>query len=194
MSAPCRAFPLPKRKQSQKRKKGTRKAFGSFYSVDRIAEKSGCSVDRMKYKALTGTVTIADKRVLLMKPQTYMNNSGEAVQEAMSFYKVPMEKVLVIFDDISLDVGKMRIRRKGSDGGHNGLKNIIYLSGSDAFPRIKVGVGAKPNPNYDLAAWVLSKFTADEQKALADVFPKVADSIELIVGGKIDQAMNRHNS
>ena len=165
-----------------------------FLAIDRIAEKSGRSVDRMKYKALTGTVTIADKRVLLMKPQTYMNNSGEAVQEAMSFYKVPMEKVLVIFDDISLDVGKMRIRRKGSDGGHNGIKSIIQLCGSDTFPRVKVGVGKKPHPAYDLADWVLSRFTDQERTDLSPVFDNSWETAQLFLKGQLDKAMNQFNS
>ena len=165
-----------------------------FLAVDRIAEKAGCSVDRMKYKALTGTATIADKRVLLMKPQTYMNNSGEAVQEAMSFYKVPMEHVLVIFDDISLDVGKMRIRRKGSDGGHNGIKSIIQLCGSDNFPRVKVGVGKKPHPAYDLADWVLSRFTDQERNDLSPVFDNSWESAQLFLKGQLDKAMNQYNS
>ncbi len=165
-----------------------------FLAVDRIAEKVGVSVDRLKYKALTGTATIEGKRVLLMKPQTYMNNSGEAVQEAMSFYKIPMEKVLVIYDDISLDVGKMRIRRKGSDGGHNGIKSIIQLCGSDTFPRVKVGVGKKPHPAYDLADWVLSRFTEQERKDLSPVFDNCVDSAKLILGGQLDKAMNQFNS
>ena len=164
-----------------------------FLAIDRIAEKSGCSVDRMKYKALTGTVTIADKRVLLMKPQTYMNNSGEAVQEAMSFYKVPMEKVLVIFDDISLDVGKMRIRRKGSDGGHNGLKSICNYIG-DNYPRVKMGVGAKPHPDYDLAAWVLGKFSPNGQKEFLSAAEKACKALALMVKGDTDGAMNKFNS
>ncbi len=165
-----------------------------FLAVDRIAEKVGVSVDRLKYKALTGTATIEGKRVLLMKPQTYMNNSGEAVQEAMSFYKIPMEKVLVIYDDISLDVGKMRIRRKGSDGGHNGIKSIIQLCGSDTFPRVKVGVGKKPHPAYDLADWVLSRFTEQERKDLSPVFDNCVDSAKLILSGQLDKAMNQFNS
>lgn len=165
-----------------------------FLSLDYFAEKNGFRIDRLKFKSLCGDCMVAGKRVLFLKPSTFMNLSGQAVTEAAAFYKVPMERVIVVADDISLEPGRMRIRRKGSDGGHNGLKNIIYLSGSDAFPRIKVGVGAKPNPNYDLAAWVLSRFTDSEQKALAEVFPKVAASIELIVGGKIDQAMNQFNS
>ncbi len=165
-----------------------------FLAVDRIAEKVGVSVDRLKYKALTGTATIEGKRVLLMKPQTYMNNSGEAVQEAMNFYKIPMEKVLVIYDDISLDVGKMRIRRKGSDGGHNGIKSIIQLCGGDTFPRVKVGVGKKPHPAYDLADWVLSRFTDQERTDLSPVFDNCVDSAKLILGGQLDKAMNQFNS
>ena len=119
-----------------------------------------------------------------------MNNSGQAVVEAMRFYKVPPEKVIVIFDDISLDVGRMRIRQKGSDGGQKGMRSIIYLSGSEDFPRIKIGIGAKPNPDWDLADWVLSKFSSDEQKKLRQMFENAADAVGLIVDGKIDRAMN----
>ena len=165
-----------------------------FLSVDYFAQKNGFRIDKLKFKSLCGDCMVGGKRVLFLKPSTFMNLSGQAVTEAAAFYKVPMERVLVVMDDISLEPGKMRIRRKGSDGGHNGIKNIIYLSGSDQFPRIKVGVGAKPNPNYDLAAWVLSRFTSQEQQALEEVFPRVAQSIELIVAGKIDQAMNQFNS
>ncbi|MGN0664348.1 MAG: aminoacyl-tRNA hydrolase [Negativibacillus sp.] len=165
-----------------------------FLAIDRIGEKSGIAVDRMKYKALSGVGQIGGKRVLLMKPQTYMNNSGEAVQEAMSFYKIPAEKVLVIFDDVSLDVGKMRIRRKGSDGGHNGIKSIIQLCGSENFPRIKIGVGKKPHPGYDLADWVLSRFTEDERKALSPVFDQSWESVKLFLDGQLDKAMNQFNS
>ncbi len=165
-----------------------------FLAVDRIAEKSAVSVDRLKYKALTCTATIEGKRVLLMKPQTYMNNSGEAVQEAMSFYKIPMEKVLVIYDDVSLDVGKMRIRRKGSDGGHNGIKSIIQLCGGDTFPRFKVGVGKKPHPAYDLADWVLSRFTEQERTDLSPVFDNCVEAAKLFLNGQIDKAMNQFNS
>lgn len=164
-----------------------------FMSVDYFARQHGFQIDKLKFKSLCGDCMIEGKRVLFLKPSTFMNLSGQAVSEAASFYKVPVERVIVVMDDISLEPGKMRIRRKGSDGGHNGLKNIIYLFGSDNFPRIKLGVGAKPNPNYDLAAWVLSRFTPEEQKALAEVFPKVERSIELIVSEKIDQAMNQFN-
>ena len=123
-----------------------------------------------------------------------MNLSGQSVREAMQFYKLPPEKVLVIFDDINLEPGKLRIRRKGSDGGHNGMKNIIYLSGSDQFPRIKLGVGKKPHPDYNLADWVLSRFTEKEQKDLATALENAAAAAELIAKGDMDKAMNLYNS
>lgn len=165
-----------------------------FITLDVIAEKAGARVDRIKFKGLCGEGMLGGKKVLLLKPSTFMNLSGQSVQEAMAFYKLPPEKVLVIFDDISLEPGRLRIRRKGSDGGHNGIKNIIYLSGKDTFPRIKMGVGKKPNPNWDLADWVLSHFTEDELKALQDAAGRAASAAELIVQGKIDEAMNRYTS
>lgn len=164
-----------------------------FMIIDRIAEKVNCPMDRLKYKSMCGTAEIEGKRVLLMKPTTYMNLSGQAVQEAMQFYKIPAEKVLVIYDDISLDVGKMRIRRKGSDGGHNGMKNIIYLSGSDQFPRIKIGVGQKPHPDYNLADWVLSRFSQPDLKELDAALDHACAAAELIVRGDTDRAMNLYN-
>ncbi|MBQ5398780.1 MAG: aminoacyl-tRNA hydrolase [Ruminococcus sp.] len=164
-----------------------------FRMLDYIADKCSVRVNRIKFKSLVGEARLGSHRVLLMKPSTYMNNSGQAVVEAMNFYKIPAENVVILLDDINLDVGKMRIRQKGSDGGQNGMKNIIYLSGSDRFPRVKIGIGNKPNPNYDLAAWVLSKFTKDENKLLEDIAEKVCDSVSLIVDGKIQQAMNNYN-
>ena len=137
---------------------------------------------------------IGEHRVLLMKPSTFMNNSGEAVREAMQFHKVPIEQVLVLFDDVSLDVGRLRIRRQGSDGGHNGIKSIIYLTGKDTFPRVKIGVGKKPRPDYDLAARVLGKFPADQSETLGKAFDTAARAAMLIVDGKIELAMNRYNS
>lgn len=165
-----------------------------FFTLDKIAGQCGTSVTRLKYKSLCADAVFGGKRVLLMKPQTFMNLSGQAVTEAMNFYKIPAERVIVIFDDVSLDPGKLRIRRKGSDGGHNGMKNIIYLSGKDTFPRIKMGVGKKPRPDYNLADWVLSRFTENEQKALAEAADKAVQAAELMVQGKIDQAMNQFNS
>jgi len=136
---------------------------------------------------------MGDKRVLLMKPQTFMNNSGEAVREAMQFYKLPAEQVLILFDDISLPVGGLRVRRGGSAGGQNGVKSIIALCGSDTFPRVKLGIGAKPHPDYDLADWVLSRFTKDEQKVMQATAEKAVGAAKLIVDGNIDEAMNKYS-
>lgn len=165
-----------------------------FMAIDHIAAKAGCKVNQLKFKSLCGLCELEGKKVMLLKPTTYMNSSGEAVREASQFYKIPPEKIIVIFDDVSLDVGKMRIRRKGSDGGHNGMKNIIYLSGSDQFPRIKLGVGKKPHPDYNLADWVLSRFTEKEQKDLATALENAAAAAELIAKGDMDRAMNLYNS
>ena len=165
-----------------------------FLAADRIAEKYHASIDRLKFKGTVGQCRLGGKGVLLLKPGTYMNLSGQSVTEAMRFYKLKPEQVLVIFDDINLEPGQLRIRRKGSDGGHNGMKNIIYLSGSDQFPRIKLGVGKKPHPNYDLADWVLSRFTEKDREALSTALDNAAAAAELIVKGDIDRAMNLYNS
>ena len=164
-----------------------------WLAIDYIAEKLGIKVNKIKYKSFVGEAAIGGKKALLMKPTTYMNNSGQAVIEAMNFYKIPPENVIVIFDDVSLDVGKMRIRQKGSDGGQKGMRSIIYLSGSDAFPRIKIGIGAKPNPDWDLADWVLSRFSDDERKTLDKMFENAYEAVGLIIDGKTDRAMNRFN-
>ena len=161
--------------------------------MDRIAETIGVKIDRLKFKSLCAEGMLSGRRILLLKPSTFMNLSGQAVQEAASFYKIPPEKTLVFMDDISLEPGHVRIRRKGSDGGHNGIKNIIYLTGSDQFPRVKIGVGAKPHPDYDLAKWVLSRFSADELKALDGVLDHAADMASLILSGRMDEAMNVYN-
>ena len=171
---------------------GTRHNVG-FISLDYIAGELGVKVNRIKFKSTVGEARISGKRCLLMKPSTFMNLSGQAVTEAMRFYKIPPERTLIIFDDISLDAGAMRVRRKGSDGGHNGMKNIIYLSGSDAFPRIKVGVGKKPHPDYDLKDWVLSRFSSQDAKLITDLLPNIKSAAELIIAGNIDEAMNRFN-
>ncbi|MBE6830060.1 MAG: aminoacyl-tRNA hydrolase [Ruminococcaceae bacterium] len=172
---------------------GTRHNAG-FMALDYIAEKAGARVDRIRFKGLTGTAVIGGKKVLLLKPSTYMNLSGQSVTEAMAFYKLPPEKVIVLFDDVSLKPGRMRIRMKGSDGGQNGMKNIIYLSGSDNFPRIKLGTGAKPNPQWDLADWVLSKLTEADRKALYEAIDHANSSVELMVRGDAAEAMNKYNS
>ena len=165
-----------------------------FLTIDLFAQKRGFKIDRLKFKALCADEKIGDKRCLFMKPQTFMNLSGEAVREAAQFYKIPPERIIVIFDDISLDIGKMRIRRKGSDGGHNGIKSIIYQLSSNAFPRIKIGVGQKPHPDFDLADWVMKVFTNDELKALRQCSDNACEAVELIIDGKTDEAMNRFNS
>ena len=172
---------------------GTRHNIG-FMTIDTLCEKYTLDCKKLRFKSLTCDAMISGKRCLIMKPTTFMNNSGEAVTEAMSFYKIPPERTIIVFDDISLEPGKLRIRRKGSDGGHNGIKSIIYLSGSDMFPRIKMGVGAKPHPDYNLADWVLGHFKKEQAEALETAMDNAVSSIELMVGGKMNEAMNKFNS
>lgn len=164
-----------------------------FLALEYLSQKENVKIDRAKFKALVGECTLGGKRTLLMLPQTYMNNSGEALKAAADFYKIPPENITVVFDDISLDVGRMRVRRKGSDGGHNGIKSIIYHLGSDNFPRVKIGVGAKPYADMPLADWVLSRFTEEEQKQLFDEFENARQACSLINEGKISDAMNKFN-
>ena len=165
-----------------------------FMAIDRIAAKAGVSIDRLKFKGLTAQAEVGGQHVLLLKPSTFMNLSGQSVREAMTFYKLPPERCLILFDDISLEPGRLRIRAKGSDGGHNGMKNIIYLSGHDTFPRVRLGVGKKPNPQWDLADWVLSRFTPAELKELDTAIEHAAEAAALIVNGKLQEAQNRFNS
>lgn len=165
-----------------------------FLCVDMLAEKHGFTVKKLKFRSLLGDAVIGGHRCLILKPQTYMNLSGEAVREAAAFYKIPPERILVLFDDISLDVGKLRIRRKGTDGGHNGVKNIIYHLASDKFPRVKIGVGKKPHPDYDLADWVLSEFKKDEEAPLKSALEHACAAVELLLDGETDKAMNLYNS
>ena len=164
-----------------------------FMAMAVIEEKLGVSVNTFKFKAKTAVASIGGKQCLLMKPETYMNLSGEAISQAMNFYKIPIENVLVIFDDISLEPGKMRIRRKGSAGGHNGIKSIIECCGGEDFPRIKIGVGKKPHPDYDLKDWVLGKFSDEDKQKLSEVFQNVLPAAELILQGRIAEAMNKFN-
>ena len=164
-----------------------------FMAIDHLCEVLSVKCDRVKFKALTTEATIGDKRVLIMKPQTYMNKSGEAISEAMRFYKLSAENVIVISDDITLDVAKLRIRKKGSAGGHNGLKSIIEHLNTDTFPRIKLGVGQKPHPEYDVVDWVLGKFSPQDLDALKKTIESVPDAIRLMLDGKFDEAMNRYN-
>lgn len=161
--------------------------------LDYAAQEYRCDVRRVKFKGVYGKCGVAGQDVIFLKPETFMNSSGESVTEAMRFFHIPPERTIVIFDDISLDVGRTRIRLQGSDGGHNGMKNIIYLSGSDKFPRIKVGVGAKP-AGWDLKDWVLSGFSKEEMQTLSEVAKDVAEAIKLMVEGKADRAMNKFNT
>ena len=164
-----------------------------FLVIDELAQREKIPVQKLKFKALTNTAVIGDQSVLLMKPTTYMNLSGGAVGEAARFYKIPPERILVISDDVALPQGKLRIRRSGSAGGHNGLKDIIAHLGGDGFPRIKVGVGGKPHPDSDMADWVLGKFTGQDKKVMEEAIQRAADAVETLLKYGVDQAMSKHN-
>ena len=164
-----------------------------FLTVDLLAEQKGVKLNKVKFKSAYNILSFAGARCLVMKPQTYMNLSGEAVREAAQFYKIPADHVLVIYDDVSLPVGRLRIRKNGSAGGHNGLKNIILQLGGDGFPRVKVGVGGKPHPDYDMADWVLSKFTGEDAKAMDQAVKRCADAVECLLREGADRAMSRFN-
>ena len=164
-----------------------------FLTVDYISDKLGVKVNKSKFNALIADCNIEKNRVLLMKPQTFMNNSGEAVRAAVEFYKIPLDNVIVIFDDISLQPGKMRIRMKGSDGGHNGIKSIIYHLNSNEFPRIKIGVGAKPHPDYDLADWVLGNIAKEDKDATIKCIEGAYESVLLMIDGMANKAMEKYN-
>ena len=164
-----------------------------FLAIDYIAEKIGVRIDRAKHHALVCEAELGGSRVLLMKPETFMNNSGVAIGDAARFYKIPSERVIVLHDEISFEPGIMRIRRKGSAGGHNGLKSIIEHLGDDGFPRIKIGVGKKPSPEYDLADWVLGQMPKAAEEAISERFADIYSSVELILSGKIDDAMGKYS-
>ena len=164
-----------------------------FIAIDYIAEKLGVRIDRAKFHALVAEAKVGGVRVLLMKPQTFMNNSGVAIGEAAAFYKIPAERVIVLHDEISFEPGIIRIRRKGSAGGHNGLKSIIAHLASEDFPRVKIGVGKKPTPEYDLADWVLGKMPKDASDAVDARNEDILSATRLIAEGKIDDAMQRYS-
>ena len=164
-----------------------------FMALDFIAEKLGVKADRAKFDALCVTAGIGGKSVLLMKPQTYMNSSGIAVSAAADYYKIPPENIVVLCDDITQAPGKLRIRRSGSAGGHNGLKSIIGMLDTENFPRIRLGIGEKPSPEYDLAAWVTGKFSEADKKALISRFDGVYHAVELILAGDFEKAMCLYN-
>ncbi len=164
-----------------------------FLCLDYISQKCSCKINRVKFKGMCADTVISGKRVLLLKPQTYMNNSGESVKEAADFYKIPPQRIIVICDDVNFDVGYMRIRKKGSDAGQRGVRSIISHLKTDDFPRIKVGVGKKPTPEYDMADWVLSKFSSEEQKVLYTSIESSYEALSLMLEDKTDQAMAKFN-
>ena len=165
-----------------------------FKAVDLLAEEEGFEIKKVKFHALIADEMIAGKRCLIMKPQTMMNLSGEAILQAAQYYNIPDENIIILYDDISLDIGKTRIRRKGSAGGHNGIKSIISCLGGEDFPRVKIGVDKKPNPEYDLASWVLGEFPKEKSEQLSSALKNSIEAAKLIVSGKIDEAMNKYNS
>ena len=164
-----------------------------FRALDILAGKLGCRVDKLKYQGLYGQTTYQGKKLLLLKPQTYMNLSGRSVLQLSAFFRVPPKNIIVLFDDISLPPGRLRVRGEGSAGGHNGIKSIIQELGSQEFPRVKIGVGAKPHPDFDLADWVLSHFTAQEDKALQPALERAAEAALAIIDHGIYETANRFN-
>lgn len=164
-----------------------------FMAGDAMAKAQGAAINRSRFKALTGTCDIGGETVMLMKPQTFMNLSGEAVAQAVSFYKLAPDHVIVVSDEIALPMGKLRIRTKGSAGGHNGLKNIIALLGTDQFPRIRIGVGAAPHPDYDMADWVLSSFKGKDAEDILAAAARAAEAVECYITKGADRAMNLYN-
>ena len=165
-----------------------------FSTIDYIADRNNTTVKKLKYKSLFGEINVAGEKVLLVKPQTYMNLSGESIREFCSFYKIPPENVIIICDDVSIKPGKIRIRRKGSSGGHNGLKSIIYQLNSEEFNRIRIGVGSPQNAAYDLADYVLGRFSKDEIPVLEDSIIKASDAVLEIIKNGVDSAMNKFNA
>ena len=172
--------------------KNTRHNAG-FLAVDAIAARAGATVDRARYHALTGEATLGGVRVLLMKPETFMNSSGDAIAEAATFYKIPPENVIILCDDISFAPGRFRIRRRGSAGGHNGLKSIIARLGSEDFPRVKIGVGEKPSAEYPLVDWVLGRFPEADRAAIDARLGDIVDAVTMMVTGDCEAAMNRYS-
>lgn len=164
-----------------------------FMAGDAMAKAQGAAINRSRFKALTGTCDIGGETVMLMKPQTFMNLSGEAVAQAVSFYKLAPDHVIVVSDEVALPIGKLRIRTKGSAGGHNGLKNIIALLGTDQFPRIRIGVGAAPHPDYDMADWVLSSFKGKDAEDILAAAARAAEAVECYITKGANRAMNLYN-
>lgn len=164
-----------------------------FRAIDLLAQQLGCKIDRMKFQGLYGQTTYNGKKLFLLKPQTYMNLSGRSVLQLSAYYSIPPQRIIVLFDDISLEPGRLRIRADGSAGGHNGIKSIISELGSQEFPRVKIGVGAKAHPEQDLADWVLSTFSASEEKALSAALPHAGDAALCIIDRGVPESGNRFN-
>lgn len=164
-----------------------------FMAVDELGERGSFPIQRLKFHALTNTATLGGQGVLVMKPTTFMNLSGDAVAEAAAFYKIPADHIIVVCDDVSLPLGKLRIRKSGSAGGHNGLKHIIARLGTDQFLRVRMGVGGKPHPDYDMADWVLGKFSGPDRDTIRAEAVRAADAVECILREGADKAMNRFN-
>ena len=175
------------------RYEGTRHNAG-FMAADALAKEKNLRIDRLRFRALTASCELGGEKVLLMKPQTYMNLSGEAVSQAARFYKIPPEHILVVSDETALAVGKLRIRQKGSAGGHNGLKNIIACLGTEGFPRIRLGVGAPPHPEYEMIDWVLSTFQNQDAEDMQKAAQRAADAVECYIEKGPDRAMNLYNT
>lgn len=164
-----------------------------FRAIDLLAQKLGCKIDKSKFQGLYGQTVYQGKKLYLLKPMTYMNLSGRSVLQLSAFFRIPPQRIIVMFDDISLEPGRLRIRKDGSAGGHNGIKSIISELGSQDFPRVKIGVGAKPAPEYDLASWVLSGFTAKEEKALTFALENAGAAALTIIEHGVPEAANRYN-
>ncbi len=174
------------------RYEGTRHNAG-FMAGDALAKAKGAAINKVRFRALTATVDVGGEKLMLMKPQTYMNLSGEAVSQAVKFYKIPPEHVIVVSDEVSLPIGKLRVRTKGSAGGHNGLKSIIACLGTEEFPRIRIGVGAPPHPDYDMADWVLSTFRNQDAEDMAKAAARAAEAVECYIRSGPERAMNLYN-
>ena len=164
-----------------------------FRAIDSLADQLGCRIDKAKFQGLYGQTNYKGKKLLLLKPQTFMNLSGRSVLQLSAYYNVPPQRIIVMFDDISLEPGRLRVRKDGSAGGHNGIKSIIAEVGSQEFPRVKIGVGAKPHPEYDLANWVLSTFTALEEKALEPALKWAGEAALSIIDHGVPENANRYN-
>ena len=164
-----------------------------FRAIDRLAQKLGCRMDRAKFQGLYGQTQYGGRKLFLLKPQTFMNLSGRSVLPLSAYFQIPPQRIIVLFDDISLEPGRLRVRKDGSAGGHNGIKSIIAELGSEAFPRVKIGVGAKPHPDFDLAAWVLSTFSASEEKALDPALDRAGEAALCIIDHGVPEAANRFN-